>query len=170
MLGMWGSGCQCLLNIVVIFEPLRCLFHKAVPPLFQSLKLSTLPYLYLWDIMFVYIDSYGPKTVLMTLELHPVRYWLLREFYPMTSECHQIRQRCITCWVIKQVDFLTNCTIRKRKFKPCFPLVCLYYRTLPQSRTRYYVNQWAAVICSYLNQCLVLFWRHGVDSLMIKGR
>lgn len=66
MLAMWSSGCQCLLNIVVILEPLRYLFQKAVPPLFQTLLLSTHPFLYLCDIMFVYSASYGPKTVLMT--------------------------------------------------------------------------------------------------------
>lgn len=166
--------------------------------------------------MFVYIASYGPKTVLMTRESHPVRCWLLCECYPMTSEYHQIRQRCITCWVIKQAEFLTNFTIKMLKLKPFFPsfvsdylflqhkwalnsadkintctgnfifdgqdmemllievmtsmcgwLNYLCCSTLPQSRTGHYVNQWASGICSYLNQCLVLFWTHGLESLKV---
>lgn len=160
MLAMWSSGCQCLLNIVVIFEPLQCLFHKAVPLLFQTLKLSTLLYLYLSDITFVYSASYGPKTVLMTWESHPVKYWLLRDCYPMTSECHQIRQRRVTC-SIKQADFLTNCTINQLKLKhvPFFP-------RLFQNICFYNINLWALNSADKISTRTVNFIFDGQDMEM----
>lgn len=154
ILAMWSSGCQCLLNVVVIFEPLRCLFHKAVPPLFQTLKLSTLPYLCLCDILFVYIASYRQKTILTTWDLHPVKYWLLRHCYSMTSECHQIRQRRITCWIIKHADFLTNCTINQLKLKhvPFFSHIC--FRTFVP--TTWMSGIWTVLI-KYAQVQLILF-------------
>lgn len=81
MLAVWSSGCQCLLNVVIMFEPPRRLFHKAAPPLCQTLKLSTSRF-YLCDIMVVYLDCFNDTFC----QIPAAAWWLTGDFCDTTSD------------------------------------------------------------------------------------